>query len=126
MKITKYVWVSQGVKIGETFDKEYAYSYMNSANEDWNNYCQECYDNYERPADNEIFIYEEEVEASEVKHEIEAQWIYDEENECFICHNCKSSALNNYRGLSYNSRFCPECGSRMTYNGIIKSKELAF
>ena len=126
MKITKYVWVSQGIKIGETFDKEYAYNYMKSANEDWSNYCQECYDNYERPADNEIFVYEEEVEASEVKHEVEAEWIYDEENECFICDNCKSSALNNYRGPSYNSRFCPECGSKMIYNGKIRDKELAF
>ena len=125
MKITKYVWVSQGIKIGETFDKEYAYNYMKSANEDWSDYCQECYDNYERPADNEIFVYEEEVEASEVKHEVDAEWIYDEENECFICDNCKSSALNNYRGLSYNSRFCPECGFKMIYNGKVKDKELA-
>jgi Zn finger protein HypA/HybF involved in hydrogenase expression len=41
------------------------------------------------------------------------EWIYDAENECFICPKCKSSALNNYRGLSVNSDFCPNCGADM-------------
>jgi hypothetical protein len=41
------------------------------------------------------------------------EWEYDAENECFICPKCKSSALNNYRGLSVNSDFCPHCGADM-------------
>lgn len=43
----------------------------------------------------------------------ESEWDYDEENECFICSNCKSSALNNYRGLSVDSNYCPNCGAKM-------------
>lgn len=44
MKITKYVWVSQGIKIGETFDKEEAYAYRDNANKDWGEYVQDCVD----------------------------------------------------------------------------------
>ena len=113
MKITKYVWVSQGIKIGETFDKEEAYSYMNASNAEWREYCQACYDSGEYPADNQVFICEEAVLAAEIKHIIKARWLYDEEDEYFYCSNCKASALNNYRGLSTNSRFCPECGAEM-------------
>ena len=40
------------------------------------------------------------------------RWRYDEENECFVC-DCGCSALNNYRGLSVNSEFCPHCGAKM-------------
>lgn len=40
------------------------------------------------------------------------RWHYDEENECFVC-DCGCSALNNYRGLSVNSNFCPHCGAKM-------------
>lgn len=126
MKITKYVWVSQGIKIGETFDKEEAYAYRDHANEDWGEYVQDCLDNHEPYADNEIFVYEEEVEASEIKHEIKAEWIYDQENDCFICSNCKSSALNNYRGLSTNSAYCPTCGACMSNNPIFKDGEFEF
>ena len=57
MKITKYVLVSQGIQIWETLDKEAAEKYKDAENEDWLEYCQDCYDNYERPADNEIFLY---------------------------------------------------------------------
>lgn len=44
---------------------------------------------------------------------IEAEWIYDEEDECFICSHCDLSALNNYRGLSVASERCPHCGAHM-------------
>ena len=114
MKITKYVWVSQGVKIGETFDKEEAYAYRDHANEDWGEYVQECLDNYEPYADNEIFVYEEEVEATQVKHDDgSAEWIWNESCECWECSVCRWSALNDYKGESTRSNFCPTCGSLM-------------
>jgi hypothetical protein len=43
----------------------------------------------------------------------QGQWIWDEENECWICSVCKLAALNNYRGNSTNSPFCPHCGTSM-------------
>lgn len=46
----------------------------------------------------------------EVKH---AKWIYDEEEDCYICSKCKLSALNNYRGLSVSSNYCSHCGAKM-------------
>ena len=56
----EYVLVSQGIEIFRTKDKEEAEQMMNDDNEEWYKYCQWCYDNDERPADNEIFMYEEE------------------------------------------------------------------
>lgn len=41
------------------------------------------------------------------------RWIWDEENECWLCSNCESSALNNYRGNSADSDYCPNCGAKM-------------
>ena len=114
MKITKYVWVSQGIKIGETFDKEEAYAYRDHANEDWEEYKQDCLDNHEPYADNEIFVYEEEVEATQVKHDDgSAEWIWNESCECWECSVCRWSALNDYKGESTRSNFCPTCGSLM-------------
>lgn len=46
----------------------------------------------------------------EVRH---GYWEYVEEYECYICSNCKAAALNNYRGLSVNSHYCPDCGAIM-------------
>ena len=43
----------------------------------------------------------------------EGEWIYDEDCEGFVCSVCVNSALNNYRGLSVNSNFCPNCGAHM-------------
>jgi len=40
-------------------------------------------------------------------------WIYDSECECYYCSNCGAAALNNYRGLSTKSEFCPNCGAIM-------------
>lgn len=41
-------------------------------------------------------------------------WIWNEENECWVCSNCESSALNNYRGNSTDSDYCPHCGAKMS------------
>ena len=43
----------------------------------------------------------------------EGEWKYDEDCECFVCSVCGHSALNNYRMLSTNSNFCPNCGAKM-------------
>lgn len=43
----------------------------------------------------------------------EGEWKYNEDCDCFVCSACGNSALNNYRGLSVNSNFCPNCGSKM-------------
>lgn len=39
------------------------------------------------------------------------KWIWDSVEECWICSNCEYSALNNYRGNSVNSNYCPTCGA---------------
>ena len=44
----------------------------------------------------------------------QGEWIWNEECECWCCSRCEASALNNYRGLSVESNFCPNCGARMT------------
>ena len=41
------------------------------------------------------------------------RWIWNEESECWVCSNCELSALNNYRGNSTDSEFCPHCGFDM-------------
>ena len=47
----------------------------------------------------------------------EATWIFksalDEDEYDFICSNCGYCALNNYRGLPVDSKFCPNGGKRM-------------
>lgn len=46
----------------------------------------------------------------------EAHWLefYDRNfNVCYSCSDCGVSALNDYRGNSVDSRFCPNCGKRM-------------
>lgn len=40
-------------------------------------------------------------------------WVYDEKEACFECNACGYSALNNYRGLSADSDYCPHCGAKM-------------
>ena len=50
------------------------------------------------------------VDAVEVVH---GRWIWNEENECWVCSNCEMSALNNYRGNSTDSNYCPNCGAKM-------------
>lgn len=55
----EYVLVSQGIEIYRTKDKEEAENIMKCENESFYNYVQECLDNGETYADNEIEIYEE-------------------------------------------------------------------
>lgn len=58
--MTKYILLSQGIKIFETYDKDEAESIACRNNDKWLDYKQECLDNYEPYADNEIEIIEEE------------------------------------------------------------------
>ena len=56
------------------------------------------------------------VEPKELK-DTEAEWIrktnsYTEDT-YFVCSECSYSALNDYRGRSTDSKFCPHCGKRM-------------
>lgn len=56
------------------------------------------------------------AEPKELK-DTEAEWKFkealDEDEYDFICSNCGYCALNNYRGLPVDSKFCPNCGKRM-------------
>ena len=45
-----------------------------------------------------------------VKH---GRWVWNDESECWVCNNCEYSALNNYRGNSAESNYCPNCGAKM-------------
>lgn len=58
--MTKYVLVSQGIKIFETYDKNEAIVMTHDGNDKWLDYKQECLDNHEPYADNEIEMFEEE------------------------------------------------------------------
>ena len=57
----KYILVSQGIKIYETFNKSEAERIMYSRNEEWRRYVEKCIVNGEPYVDNEIFMYKEEV-----------------------------------------------------------------
>ena len=59
IKSIKYILVSQGIKIYETFDKDEALRFMNENNKEFYDYKQKCLDQGERFADNKIFMYEE-------------------------------------------------------------------
>ena len=129
MKITKYVWVSQGIKIGETFDEGEAYAYAEDANNDYLEYRQQCLDNHEPYADNMVEVVEEEVEATEVKHDDgSAEWIWNESCGCWECSICRWPALNDHKGESTRSNFCPTCGSlmknRYTMDAATTSEEI--
>ena len=55
------------------------------------------------------------VEPQELK-DTEAEWIKDYDaglDVVFTCSNCGYSALNDWRGNSTDSKFCPHCGKRM-------------
>lgn len=56
----KYILVSQGIKIYETYDKEEALKMLCKMNGQWYNYKQNCLDNHIQYADNKVFMYEEE------------------------------------------------------------------
>ena len=57
----KYILVSQGIKIHETFNKSEAERIMYSHNEEWRRYVEKCIVNGKPYVDNEIFMYKEEV-----------------------------------------------------------------
>lgn len=59
-KPKQYVLVSQGIEIYRTTDKEEAERMMNESNDKYYEYLQRCADEGERPADNMIYLYEEE------------------------------------------------------------------
>ena len=60
------------------------------------------------------------IEISEPKElkDTEAEWRHlvndaDTGLPMYVCSNCAYSALNDYRGRSTDSKFCPHCGKRM-------------
>ena len=57
------------------------------------------------------------AEPKELK-DTEAEWLYDDKSDYFVCSYCGRAALNNYRGRSTDSRFCPHCGKRMINSTI--------
>lgn len=63
--MTKYVLVSQGIKIYETYNKQEAEDYIERENAEWYKYCEQCAENNEPRANNEVFLEEEEIEVSE-------------------------------------------------------------
>ena len=55
----------------------------------------------------------------------EAAWIPHGEGEdgneiVYECSNCRWCALNDYRGRSTDSRFCPHCGKRMINSTMLE------
>lgn len=50
--------VSQGVLLFKTDDLEQAQSFAKQSNDAYNNYLQECRDNFEVAADNAVFVYD--------------------------------------------------------------------
>lgn len=56
----KYILVSQGIKIYETYDEQEALKMLCKMNGQWYDYKQNCIDSYEPYADNEVFMYKEE------------------------------------------------------------------
>ena len=52
------------------------------------------------------------VEPKELK-DTEAEWLFSLVDPVYKCSNCRYCALNDYRGRSTDSRFCPNCGKRM-------------
>lgn len=53
-------------------------------------------------------------EPKELK-DTEAEWFPHQEEDGIVyeCTNCRWMALNDYRGRSTDSKFCPHCGKRM-------------
>lgn len=57
----QYILVSQGVELFRTFDKQEAEEYIDRENADWYDYREKCTENFEPCADNEVFMYEEDI-----------------------------------------------------------------
>lgn len=62
----KYVAVSQGIVIAEFKNIAEAQKFAEEENKDYYDYVQQCIDNKEEIADNEVYIYEEEIKEIEV------------------------------------------------------------
>lgn len=58
-----------------------------------------------------------EIPAADVAPVVHGRWVWDEETDCWVCSNCEASALNNYRGNSTDSNYCPNCGAIMDGDG---------
>lgn len=57
--MTEYVLVSQGIEIYRTKDKDEAEAMQKESNDNWQRYVNECIENGDIPADNEVFLYTE-------------------------------------------------------------------
>jgi len=63
------------------------------------------------------------VEPKELK-DTEAEWIVVLNAPLeFACSSCFASALNDYRGRSTDSKFCPNCGKRMINSTMPEDEE---
>ena len=47
-----------------------------------------------------------------------ALWMWQPDDEVYICLNCHCTALNDYKGQSVDSPYCPHCGKRMTNSSM--------
>lgn len=47
----------------------------------------------------------------------ESRWLYNPADECFVCPACDNPALNDWRGQSCDSNYCPTCGAEMRPRG---------
>lgn len=60
------------------------------------------------------------VEPKELK-DTEAEWLKDYDagfDVVYVCSACGCCALNDYRGNSIDSRFCPTCGKKMVNSTV--------
>lgn len=64
--MTEYVLVSQGIEIYRTKNKDEAQEMMDKSNKDWREYVERCIEEGDRPADNEVFLEEEDIDSSEI------------------------------------------------------------
>ena len=63
------------------------------------------------------------VEPKELK-DTEAEWFtVIDSDPVYACSNCNYSALNDWRGNSTDSRFCPRCGKRMINSSMWEDEE---
>lgn len=52
-----------------------------------------------------------------------AMWMWHVEDEAYECLNCHYMALNDYKGQSVDSLYCPHCGKYMTNSSMIKEND---
>ena len=49
----------------------------------------------------------------DAKPVVRGHWMWDTVDEVWFCSVCDCCALNNYRGLTTDSNYCPTCGAKM-------------